>query len=145
MVATSGLASVGAAIQATTITMNATNAATVVMSTSLPPLSIRLRIPGDAGVAPTDRLPTPDSKLICHFAVGRRIQAEDFLLLRDAQANGDVHNFEDDPGHGGRERSDGHHGHRLLQQLLRVAVEEAIGASRVDRGCREEAGRQGSP
>jgi hypothetical protein len=35
--ATSGLASVGAAIQATTIAKNATNAAIVVMSTSFPP------------------------------------------------------------------------------------------------------------
>ena len=119
---------------------NATNAAIVVMSIVsssfvYPPS----RFAGDAGVAPTRRLAVcrlAVSQLVRHLAVRRRVQTEDFLLLRHAQANGDVDDLEDDPGHGGRERPHGHHRHRLLQQLPRVAVEEAVGAGRVDGGRR---------
>src|SRR5919112_1603817 len=123
IVATISLASVGATIQATTMAMNATNAAIVIMSMSRPPMSTRR-----LAVLPSCRL-----QLVRHLAVRRGIETEDFLLLRHAQANGDVDDLEDDPGRGGRERRHGGHCNRLLQQLPRVAVKEAIGAGRIDR------------
>src|SRR5215208_6976465 len=146
IVATTGLASVGAAIQATTSAKNATNAAIVVMSTSfLLRLLATFAAPGRRTCKRHPYTPSCRLQLVCHLAVSRRVQTEDFLLLRHAQANGDVDNLEDDPSNGGRERSDGHHGNGLLKQLPRVAVEKTIGAGRVDRGRCEEAGRQRTP
>src|SRR5215208_3010724 len=145
IVATSGLTSVGAAIQATTSAKNATNAAIVVMSTSFPPSSTRFELRATRASPLHAVLPSCRLQLVRHLAMRRRVQTENFLLLRHAQANGDVDNLEDDPGHGSRERPHGHHGNRLLQQLPRVAVEETIGTGRVDAGRREQSGCQRAP
>src|SRR4051794_21561943 len=109
-VATGSLASVGAAIQATTMAMNATNAVIVVMSISVPPfVSATLRpratqasplLASRLAVWPSGRLavwPSGRLQLVRHLAVGRSVQTEDLLLLRHAQANGDVDDLEDDP------------------------------------------------
>ena len=65
---------VGAIIQATTNTRNAANAAIVIRSISFPPLPTRLVARGRRPY-----VPTPDSKLVRHLTVGRRVEAEDLL------------------------------------------------------------------
>src|SRR5215217_7706869 len=74
-------------------------------SSSCPRRSL-LRLPAsDSGRRPRHPYsPSCPLQLVRHLAVRRRVQTEDFLLLRHAQANGDVDDLEDDPGHASRER-----------------------------------------
>ena len=72
-------------------------------------------------------------QIVTFFPVLRQIQALDFLLLCDSQADGPIHDLED------RQRS--HHGqhprdsdsHQLVEHLGRVAIDQP------DRRCRPPA------
>src|SRR5205814_745204 len=75
----------------------------------------------------------------------RRVQPGHLVLRLDPQANRDVQQLEDDPGDHGRPDPGGRYGYELSDELARIAIEQAVGATTVDRHGREQTGRQRAP
>ena len=83
--------------------------------------------------------------LVCQLAVLGGIEAQDFVLFGHTQPDRKVDELEDNGGQDtgvGRRRDNRD---RLDEQLLRVAVEQAIRTGGVDRLLREDAGCERTP
>src|SRR5436190_8154731 len=88
---------------------------------------------------------TASLNLVRGFAVLRRVETEDFLALGHAKPDEDIDELQDHERHDRRVEDRSADGDRLDAELSRVAGEEAILRSAVDRDGREDAGRDRAP
>src|SRR5436190_23396251 len=88
---------------------------------------------------------TASLNLVRGFAVLRRVETEDLLALRHAKPDEDIDELQDHERHDRRVEDRGADGDRLDAELSRVAGEEAILRSAVDRDGREDPGRDRAP
>src|SRR5688572_24519078 len=89
--------------------------------------------------------PPYDLDRVRGFAVLRRVETEDLVLLGHAQRYEEVDDLQDHERHDGGVGDNRGHGDELDAELRRVAIDQAVRSGAVHRAAREETGRDRAP